>query len=96
MVIEVLTTISSILADDPVPQDNDVVAGPWGAVIFVALIASVVFLLFSFTKQLRKVRAAKEAGVYGDEPVADGDDHADDGSSDTAARTGESDGSSST
>ncbi len=96
MVIEVLTTISSILADDPVPKDNDVVAGPWGAVIFVALIGSVVFLLFSFTKQLRKVQAAKEAGVYGDELAAEGDDSAGQDHSGATARTGEGDDSSAT
>jgi hypothetical protein len=60
-------------ADDPVPKDDDVVAGPWGAVIFVLLILATVFLLISFTKQLRKAQAAKDAGVYGDPPATDED-----------------------
>jgi hypothetical protein len=29
-------------------------------------------LAFSFTKQLRKAQAAKDAGLYGDEPAAPG------------------------
>lgn len=57
------------LAEDVVPEDNDVVAGGWGAFFFVALIAATALLMFSFTKQLRKAQAAKDAGVYGDEPT---------------------------
>ena len=64
-----MTRAGLVLADDPVPDNNDVVAGPWGAVIFVALLASATFLAFSFVKQLRKAQAAKDAGVFGDEPV---------------------------
>ncbi len=54
---------------DPVPEDDDVVAGPWGAVMFVFLIVATVLLLWSFTRQLRKAQEAKDAGVYGDPPV---------------------------
>jgi hypothetical protein len=51
---------------DPPPSDNDVRAG-WGALgLMLLLIAAVVFLLWSFTRQLKKVRAAQEAGVYDD------------------------------
>ena len=57
------------MAEDPVPEDNDVVAGGWGAFFFVVLIAATVLLVFSLVKQLRKAQAAKDAGVYGDEPV---------------------------
>jgi hypothetical protein len=53
-----------VLAVDKVPEDDDVVAGGWGAAIFVLLILAVVFLAFSFVKQLRKAQAAKDAGVY--------------------------------
>jgi hypothetical protein len=60
----------TVLADDKVPEDNDVVAGAWGALFFVALIGATVLLAFSFVKQLRKAKAAKDAGVYGDEPVS--------------------------
>lgn len=61
----------ALVVDDPVPEDEDVVAGGWGAVMFVFLIAATVVLLFSFTRQLRKAQAAKDAGVYGDRPSAE-------------------------
>jgi hypothetical protein len=49
---------------DPPPSENDVKAG-WGALaLMLLLIAAVVFLLWSFTRQIKKVRAAQEAGVY--------------------------------
>jgi hypothetical protein len=52
---------------DPPPSENDVKAG-WGALgLMLLMIAAVVFLLWSFTRQIKKVRAAQEAGVY-DEP----------------------------
>lgn len=55
------------------PEPEDVKAG-WVALgIFVLLIAAVVFLAFSLVKQLRKAQSAKDAGVYGDEPVKDDD-----------------------
>ena len=72
-VIDLVSRAGLILADDPVPEDNDVVAGPWGAIVFVALILAGVFLAFSFLKQLRKAQAAKDAGVYGDVPASDED-----------------------
>jgi hypothetical protein len=51
---------------DPPPSDNDVRAG-WGALgLMLLLIAAVVFLFWSFTRQLKKARAAQEAGVYDD------------------------------
>jgi hypothetical protein len=56
-------------ASDPRPDDNNVVAGWVGAVVLVALVIAVVFILRSFTKQLKKVDAARDAGVYGDEPT---------------------------
>jgi hypothetical protein len=59
-------------ATDPPPSENDVKAG-WGALgLMLLLIAAVVFLLWSFTRQIKKVRAAQEAGVYGDDddPIA--------------------------
>lgn len=59
----------TVLAEDPVPADDDVVAGGWGAFFFVVLIAATVLLAFSLVKQLRKAQSAKDAGVYGDEPV---------------------------
>jgi hypothetical protein len=52
---------------DPRPDDNNVVAGWVGAVVVVALVIAVVFILRSFTRQLKKVDAARDAGVYGDQ-----------------------------
>ena len=57
------------LADDPTPTDNEVVAGPLGFALWIFLILAVVVLGFSLVKQLRKAQAAKDAGLYGDEPV---------------------------
>ena len=51
-------------ASDPRPDDNNVVAGWVGFAIMIALILGVVFILRSFTRQLKKVEAAREAGVY--------------------------------
>jgi len=65
-------------ASDPRPDDNNVVAGWVGAVVLVALVIAVVFILRSFTKQLKKVDAARQAGLY-DEP---GDPTADESRSD--------------
>lgn len=65
-----------VSAADKTPKDEDVKAGGWGALVLVLLIAAVVVLAFSFVKQLRKAQAAKDAGVYGDEPVAGGADSA--------------------
>lgn len=58
----------ALRAADETPDAEDVVAGPIGLVMFLALIAAVAFLCFSFVKQLRKARAARDSGVFGDEP----------------------------
>ena len=58
-----------ILLDDPTPEPTEVKAGPLGFAIWIFLIVAVVVLAFSLVKQLRKAQAAKDAGVYGDEPV---------------------------
>ncbi|HCB02908.1 MAG TPA: hypothetical protein DEQ43_01350 [Nocardioides bacterium] len=55
---------------DETPKDEDVKAGWTAFVLFLLLIGAVVVLGFSLVKQLRKAEAAKEAGVYGDEPSA--------------------------
>jgi len=59
---------------DETPKDEDVKAGWTAFALFLLLIAAVVVLGFSLVKQLRKAQAAKDAGVYGDdpEPPADG------------------------
>lgn len=58
-----------ILLDDPTPEPTEVKAGPLGFAMWLFLIISVVVLAFSLVKQLRKAQAAKDAGLYGDEPV---------------------------
>ena len=66
------------------PEPEDVKAGWIALVVFLLLGAAVVFLGFSLVKQLRKAQSAKDAGLYGDEPVdrtadrptVDGDDEA--------------------
>jgi hypothetical protein len=60
-------------ASDPVPAENDVVAGGTAMLVFGFLILAVVVLAFSFRKQLRKAQAARDEGVYGDEPAPDTD-----------------------
>jgi hypothetical protein len=50
---------------DATPDDNDVVAGWTAFWIFIALIVATAFLLWNFTKQLRKTRAAADRGVFG-------------------------------
>ncbi|QBX54563.1 hypothetical protein EXE58_03135 [Nocardioides seonyuensis] len=54
---------------DGVPDDTEVKAGPLGAAVFVFLILAVVVIGFSLVRQLRKAQSAKDAGLYGDEPV---------------------------
>ena len=54
--------------DDKTPEAEDVKAGWTAFIVFLLLIAAVVVLGFSLVKQLRKAQAAKDAGVYGDEP----------------------------
>ena len=68
------------LVDDPTPKDTEVKAGPLGFAVWIFMIIAVVIIAFSLVKQLRKAQAAKDAGVYGDEPVdrsKDSEDRAD-------------------
>jgi hypothetical protein len=64
----------TLLADEG-PEPEDVTAGWTALVVFLLLIAAVVFLGFSLVKQLRKAQAAKDAGVF-DEPDQPTDDKA--------------------
>ena len=54
---------------DKTPEPEDVKAGWTALIIFLLLAASVAVLGFSLVKQLRKAQSAKDAGLYGDEPV---------------------------
>jgi hypothetical protein len=58
-----------VLVDDPTPTDNEVVAGPLGFAVWIFMILAVVVIGFSLVKQLRRAQAAKDAGLFGDEPV---------------------------
>jgi hypothetical protein len=79
-------------ASDPRPDDNNVVAGWVGFTVFILLIVAVVLILRSFTKQLKKVQAAREAGVYGDNGSggdSDGDEPGPGGDADGSGDTSE-------
>lgn len=58
-----------ILLQDPTPEPTEVKAGPLAFAIWIFMILAVVVIGFSLVKQLRKAQNAKDAGVYGDEPV---------------------------
>jgi type III secretory pathway component EscV len=63
-----------VLIEDPTPEPTQVKAGLLGFAIWIFMILAVVVIAFSLVKQLRKAQAAKDAGVYGDEPVRRTDD----------------------
>jgi hypothetical protein len=63
----VLPFVLSLVDESPEPED--VKAGWTAFAIFLLLGAAVALLGFSLVKQLRKAQAAKDAGVYGDEPL---------------------------
>ena len=71
MVGMVLSELALLLVrlDDETPKPEDVKAGWTAFVIFLLLLGAVVVLGFSLSKQLRKAQAAKDAGVYGDDPA---------------------------
>lgn len=60
------------LASGEGPAPEDVKAGWVALIIFLLLALSIAVLGWSLTKQLRKAQAAKDAGAYGDQPVAPG------------------------
>ena len=63
--MQVLTVLPQVLSFvDDVPEANDVKAGWVAFAIFIGLILAVAFLGWSLVKQLRKVDAAEEAGLY--------------------------------
>ena len=53
---------------DETPQPEDVKAGWTAFAVFLLLGVAVALLGWSLVRQLRKAQAAKDAGVYGDEP----------------------------
>jgi hypothetical protein len=62
-----------LLASDPIPEDDDVVAGWIGFAVFIGLAIAVALLGWGLTKQLRRAEANRKAGAFGpvedDEPV---------------------------
>ena len=67
--MQALTVLPQVLtfvvrAADETPEPDDVKAGWLAFAIFIALILAVAFLGWSLVKQLRKVDAAEEAGLY--------------------------------
>lgn len=61
-----LTALPALVVSlvDDVPEPNDVKAGWLAFGIFILLILAVAFLGWSLVRQLRKVDAAEEAGLY--------------------------------
>jgi hypothetical protein len=72
-----LPDLVTLLADQA-PEPEDVTAGWTALLVFLLLIAAVVFLGFSLVKQLRKAQAAKDAGVF-DDPEEPREDPAESG-----------------
>ncbi|MDF1603323.1 hypothetical protein [Nocardioides sp. YIM 152315] len=67
--MQVLTAVPQVLLfvvalADEAPEAEDVKAGWLAFAIFIGLILAVAFLGFSLVKQLRKVDAAEDAGLY--------------------------------
>ncbi|MGL5865598.1 MAG: hypothetical protein ACRCYX_06945, partial [Dermatophilaceae bacterium] len=61
----------ALRAGDPIPRDEDVVAGAWGAITFVGLLIAVALLGFSLSRHLRKAGEAKDQGAFGDGMAVD-------------------------
>src|SRR5690349_8361288 len=63
--MQVLTVLPQVLAFvDEVPEADDVKVGWVAFAIFIGLILAVAFLGWSLVRQLRKVDAAEDAGLY--------------------------------
>jgi hypothetical protein len=70
-----LALVMGFWLDDPSPKADDVTAGWTAFAVFIALALAVALLGWSLVRQLRKAQRAKDAGVYGDEPVQPEDDN---------------------
>jgi hypothetical protein len=68
-----LSLLIQAAVSDPVPSDNNVKAGWVAFAVVLVLIVAVVFLLRSFTKQLKKVEKANDAGVYDETSATEAD-----------------------
>ena len=85
---DLLIVSLSVLMDET-PDPTEVKAGPLGFAVWMFMILAVVVIGFSLVKQLRKAQAAKDAGVYGDEPVTRDDTAHRDSPADTPSTTDE-------
>ena len=65
---DLLIVSLSVLMDET-PDPTEVKAGPLGFAVWMFMILAVVVIGFSLVKQLRRAQAAKDAGVFGDEPA---------------------------
>lgn len=59
-----------IITAGETPPHSQVKAGPLGFAVLMFLVLAVVVIGVSLGRQLRKAQAARDAGVYGDEPAA--------------------------
>ncbi|GAA1917757.1 hypothetical protein GCM10009737_18990 [Nocardioides lentus] len=89
-----LTHLPQVLMDVPAPggleqgpEPEDVKAGWTAFAIFFGLCGVVALLCWSFVRQIAKAKRAKDAGVYGDEPVT-ADERVDTAAADTPADRG--------
>ncbi len=69
--------VSLAAEKEKAPDAEDVTAGWLGFWIFLGLIVAVAIIGWALTKSLKTAGRAKDAGVYGDEPVADDADPSD-------------------
>jgi hypothetical protein len=60
-----------VRAAETVPDDDDVVAGAWGAATFVGLLLALAVLGYSLNKHLRRAEANQRAGAF-EEKAPDG------------------------
>jgi len=70
--LQVATEALVSAKDKPVNQDTNIVAGWLGFWVFIGLIVAVAVIGWALTRSLRTAHRAKDAGVYGDEPVDHG------------------------
>ncbi|TNM37338.1 hypothetical protein FHP29_15965 [Nocardioides albidus] len=73
MLAAVATQALVFAKDKPVDQDTNIVAGWTAFWVFLGLILAVAVIGWALTRSLRTAARAKDAGVYGDEPVVDDD-----------------------
>lgn len=72
LLLPLVVRLGSSINQQQAPDDNSVVAGWTAFVVFLLMALAVVFLSWSLTRQFKKVRAAREAGVFDeddDEPA---------------------------